>query len=217
MTPKAAPIQSALGGLLLGFAASSAGAAGDPLGPGDPVAGQSKAAVCSACHGADGNSANPMWPKIAGQNAPYLARQIHAIKNREGRDNAAAATMVPMVANLSDQDIADLAAYFATQSVEFGKADPGSIERGERLFRGGDPDRGVPACMSCHGPAGRGNAPAAFPLLAGQHPAYTAKQLEAYRSGERTTDPNAMMRDVAQRLSDADIAALAEYLSGLHW
>ena len=196
--------------LTLGLLASGAFAAGDP------AAGKLKAAVCSACHGADGNSVNASWPKLAGQGAPYQMRQVMAIRSEHGRANPEAATMVPMVVNLSEQDLADIAAYFATQVPTVEAANPDFAEAGRQLYQAGDPSRNIPSCMSCHGPAGRGNLLAAFPQLGGQHAAYSAKQLRAYRDGSRTTDPAGMMRDIASRLTDADIEAVSEYLSGLH-
>ena len=196
--------------LALGLLATGAFAAGDP------VAGKLKAAVCSACHGADGNSINAVWPKLAGQGTPYQMRQIMAIRSEHGRANPEAATMVPMIANLSDQDLADISAYFATQVSTVEAADPDLAEAGRRLYLAGDVDRNIPSCMSCHGPGGRGNRLAAFPQLGGQFAAYTAKQLRAYRDGSRTTDPAAMMREIASRLNDADIDAVSEYISGLY-
>ena len=190
--------------------------AGGALAAGDPAAGKLKAAVCSACHSADGNSINPIWPKLAGQGAPYQMRQVMAIRSEHGRANPEAATMVPMIVNLSDQDLADIAAYFATQVSTVEAADPELAETGRRLYQAGDLARNIPSCMSCHGPAGRGNRLAAFPQVGGQFAAYSAKQLRAYRDGSRTTDPAGMMRTIASRLTDADIDAVAEYLSGLY-
>ena len=201
---------SALAFLVLGEAGGTALAAGDP------AAGKLKAAVCSACHGADGNSIDPIWPKLAGQGARYQMQQVRAIRSEHGRANPEAATMVPMVANLSDEDLEDIAAYFATQVSTVEAADPELVDAGQRLYRAGDPERGIPSCMSCHGPAGRGNSLAAFPRVGGQFAAYSAKQLRAYRDGSRTTDPGGMMRTIAGRLTDADIEAVSEYLSGLH-
>jgi len=193
---------------LLPWAASAADA--------DANAGKTKAAVCAACHGPDGNSANAIWPKLAGQNAAYIERQVHAIKSGEGRANPLSETMRPMVVNLSDRDIADIAAFYAEQTSTVEKAPPASISLGESLYRGGDAKAGIPACMSCHGPAGEGVASAGYPRVGGQHIPYTVGQLKAFRDGVRTTDPNKMMRMVAAKLSDAQIQALAGYLSGLH-
>ena len=197
-------------GLALGLLASGAFASGDP------AAGKLKAAVCSACHGADGNSVNAIWPKLAGQGTLYQMRQIEAIRSQHGRANPEAATMVPMIANLSDEDLADISAFFATQTSTVEAADPGLAEAGQLLYRAGDAARNIPSCMSCHGPGGRGNLLAAFPQLGGQFAAYSAKQLRAYRDGSRTTDQAGMMREIASRLTDADIEAVSEYLSGLY-
>ena len=199
-----------LAALALGLFAAGAFAAGDP------TAGKLKAAVCSACHGADGNSIDGVWPKLAGQGAPYQMRQIMAIRSEHGRANPEAATMIPLIANLSDQDLADISAFYATRTATVEAADPDLASTGERLYRAGDPERNIPSCMSCHGPGGRGNRLASFPQLGGQHAAYSEKQLRAYREGSRTTDPAGMMRAIASRMTDADIKAVSEYLSGLH-
>lgn len=182
------------------------------LAAGDPQAGQAKAEVCASCHAADGNSSIAIYPKLAEQNARYLEQHIKAFRDGQRVD----ASMQPMVEGLSDQDVADLAAYYAAQSVQVGKADPELVEQGAMLYRFGMPNKAVPACAGCHGPAGNGNAPAGWPLLSGQHPDYVAKQLRSYASGERDTDPNAMMREIASRLSDDEIAAVAQYIAGLH-
>ena len=191
--------------------AIAAGAAEDgPLG--DPNAGKEKSAACAACHGADGNSTSPEWPKLAGQHPGYTAKQLHDFKSG-ARVNA---TMNGMAAGLSDQDIADLAAYYATQEVKLGGADPELVDAGEKLYRGGNSYNGVAACMGCHGPAGTGNPAAKFPSLSGQHAQYTAKALRDFRGGERANDPNEMMRRVAKRMSDREIEAVSEYIEGLH-
>ena len=197
-------------GLALGLLATGAFASGDA------AAGKLKAAVCSACHGADGNSVDAAWPKLAGQGVPYQMRQIMAIRSQHGRANPEAATMVPMIANLSDEDLADISAFFATRAPTVEAADPDLAEAGRRLYQAGDASRNIPSCMACHGPGGRGNRLAGFPQLGGQHAAYSAKQLRAYRDGSRTTDPAGMMREIASRLADADIEAVSEYLSGLY-
>ena len=199
-----------MAGLALGLLATGAFASGDA------VAGKLKAAVCSACHGADGNSVNAIWPKLAGQGAPYQMRQIMAIRSQHGRANPEAATMVPMIANLSEADLTDISAFFATQVSTVEAADPDLAVAGRRLYQAGDVSRNIPSCMSCHGPGGRGNLLAAFPQLGGQYAAYSAKQLRAYRDESRTTDPAGMMREIAGRLTDADIEAVSEYLSGLY-
>ena len=182
---------------------------------GDAAAGQAKAAVCGACHGPDGNSPAPNFPKLAGQGERYLTKQMHDIK--DGKRTVL--EMTGLLTNLSDQDLADLAAYFASQKGSVGAADPKLVARGEKLFRGGDLDKGLPACTGCHSPNGAGNAAAGFPHLSGQHATYIAKQLTDFRKEEagRANDGDAMtMRTIARKLSDEDIAALSSYIQGLH-
>jgi cytochrome c553 len=180
---------------------------------GSAEAGKIKAITCTACHGPEGNSANAMWPNIAGQNAPYIQSQLTAFKDGSRMDPV----MSSQAMLLSDEDIADLAVYFeslpaAAQSV----ADTNSVSRGEALYRGGNTATGVSACMACHGPTGRGNPAAKYQSLQGQHSVYTAKQLNDYASGTRTTDgKTSIMRDIAGRLSKEDIAALSSYVQGL--
>lgn len=194
-------------------ALSTAQAGAQSLVDGDADAGRNKAITCTACHGAEGNSISPLWPNIAGQNARYLADQMFAFKNDDRRDPL----MSTQVMMLSDEDIYDLAVYFeglpgAAQAV----ADPRLIDRAEALYRGGNADNGVAACIACHGPTGRGNPAAGYPALNGQHAAYTAKQLNDYASGSRTSDGvTHVMRDTAERLSQEDIQALASYVQGL--
>lgn len=182
---------------------------------GDATAGQTKAAVCGACHGADGNSPLPNFPKLAGQGEKYLTKQMHDIK--DGKRTVL--EMTGMLTNLNDQDLSGIAAYFASQAGSVGAADPKLVERGEKLFRGGDLDKGLPACTGCHSPDGSGNAAAGFPHLGGQHAQYIAKQLTDFRKEEagRANDGDAMtMRTIARKLSDEDIAAVASYIQGLH-
>ncbi len=175
--------------------------------------GKAKSLTCTACHGPEGNSSNALWPNIAGQNAPYTLQQLKAFKDGK-RQNALMSSQAMM---LSDEDMADLAVYYeglpgAAQSVK----DPGSVRRGEALYRGGDSESGVAACIACHGPTGNGNPAAKYPALRGQHADYTAKQLRDYKSGERVTDGKTrVMRDIAERLSEEDIAALSSYVQGL--
>ncbi|MBB4861994.1 cbb3-type cytochrome c oxidase subunit III [Pseudomonas nitritireducens] len=180
---------------------------------GDAKAGQAKAAVCGACHGADGNSMAPNFPKLAGQGERYLLKQMHDIK--DGKRTVL--EMTGLLTNLSDEDLADIAAYFSSQNGSIGAADPKLVAQGEALFRGGKLAEGMPACTGCHNPSGLGNAEAGFPHLGGQHAAYTAKQLTAFREGERTNDGDAMiMRSIAAKLSNKDIAAISSYIEGLH-
>ena len=182
---------------------------------GDATAGQAKAAVCGACHGPDGNSPAPNLPKLAGQGERYLTKQMQDIKSGK----RTVLEMTGLLTNLSDQDLADLAAYFASQKGSVGAADPKLVARGEQLFRGGNLEKGLPACTGCHSPNGAGNAAASFPRLSGQHATYIAKQLTDFRKEEagRANDGDAMtMRTIARKLSDEDIAALSSYIQGLH-
>ena len=182
---------------------------------GDATAGQAKAAVCGACHGPDGNSPAPNFPKLAGQGERYLTKQMQDIKSGK----RTVLEMTGLLTNLNDQDLADLAAYFASQKGSVGAADPKLVARGEQLFRGGNLEKGLPACTGCHSPNGAGNAAAGFPHLSGQHATYIAKQLTDFRKEEagRANDGDAMtMRTIARKLSDEDIAALSSYIQGLH-
>ncbi|BCO32270.1 cytochrome c [Thiohalobacter sp. COW1] len=190
---------------------SAAMAAPGALAAGDASAGKEKSSTCVACHGADGNSANPEWPKLAGQHPDYLVKQLKEFKAGE-RENQ---TMAPMAAPLSEQDMQDLAAYYAAQQIQYGEADPDLVELGEQIYRGGNKASGVSACMACHGPAGKGNPAANFPALAGQHATYTGIQLKAFRSSARANDYGSMMRNVAARMTDAEIKAVASYIQGL--
>ena len=186
--------------------------AGDVL-AGDPAAGESKAALCTSCHGPAGNSVNPAWPKLAGQHAAYTAKQVRDFMEGATRNDA---LMAPMIASLSDQDIEDIAAYYALQPSTGGFVSEELHALGERIYRGGNMESGVPACIACHGPRGAGNGPAGFPRLAGQHAVYTAKQLEDWRIGARANDPNDMMADAARYLTPTEAKAVSEYIAGLH-
>ena len=180
---------------------------------GDAAAGQAKTAVCGACHGPDGNSMAPNFPKLAGQGDKYLLKQLHEIKDGKRQ----VLEMTGLLTNLSDQDLADIAAYYSSQKNSVGAADPALVERGQALFRGGDVEKGLPSCTGCHSPDGQGNAPAGFPHLGGQHASYIEKQLTDFREGDRTNDGDAMtMRTIAAKLSNKDIKALAQYIQGLH-
>lgn len=183
------------------------------LAAGDAAAGQTKAAVCAACHGIDGNSSDPQYPKIAGQHADYIAHQLAMFKSMQ-RNNP---VMLGFSVTLAEQDMADLGAFFASQAVKPDIADEALVALAEPLYRGGDARRGIPACMSCHGPSGRGNPASRYPSLAGQHAQYGAMMLRRFRDGEtHGTDANsAVMAQVAKPLTDAEIDALASYLQGL--
>ena len=179
---------------------------------GDAAVGQSKAALCVTCHGAEGNSEFPMNPKLAGQNATYLTKQLMDYKSGV-RSNP---TMSAMVLNLSEQDMQDISAWYSSQQVTLQGADPKFVELGESLYRAGIKELAVPACSACHSPTGRGNAPAGFPSLGGQHAEYTLQQLKDFRAGVRQNDESSMMRIVVERLTDRELEALASYVSGLH-
>lgn len=176
-------------------------------------AGKQKSILCAACHGADGNSVNPAWPRLAGQNKRYLVEQLEDFKEGNRQD----ALMTPQAMMLSDQDMEDLAAFYQAQEAEHGEADLALVPLGEQIYRAGVVgDAIIPACYACHGPNGHGVAPAGYPALGGQHASYLEAQLRAFRSGERRTDPDQQMRNVAARLSDEEIIAVASYLQGLH-
>jgi cytochrome c553 len=189
---------------------------------GSAEAGATKAAVCTACHGVNGNSVNPEWPNLAGQNAAYIREQLAMFKARK-RNNP---IMQPIVDPLTEQDVADLAAYFSTQTPSGLEADPSYWKAGEALYRSGDVARNIPACAACHGPAGQGNPGAGYPALRAQHSVYTVKQLQDYLTRNRYRDAanpqtvnatrnSAMMTTIAARLTPEDIRNLASYLQGL--
>ncbi|MBX9763041.1 MAG: cytochrome c4 [Pseudomonadaceae bacterium] len=180
---------------------------------GNAEAGQGKVVMCGACHAADGNSAAPNFPKLAGQGERYLLKQLKDIKSGA----RPIVEMTGLLDNLSDQDMADIAAFYASQQMSVGAADPKLVEAGQALFRGGKLDEGMPACIGCHAPDGSGLAAAGFPKLAGQHATYVAKQLTDFREGNRTNDGESMiMRAIAAKLSNKDIEALSSYIQGLH-
>lgn len=182
---------------------------------GDAADGQAKSAVCAACHGMDGNSTVPNWPKIAGQHEAYLVRQLNLIQSGE----RSVPEMAGIVAGMSEQDLINIAAYYSTQTPSAGLADESTVAVAERLYRAGDPSIEAPACMACHGPSGEGNPLAGYPHLAGQHAVYTEKMLKGFRAGTtwgEEDNSSAVMVGVAHRLTDAQIKALASYIQGLH-
>ncbi|MBW3141375.1 c-type cytochrome [Ferrimonas balearica] len=186
---------------------------------GNPEAGKAKAVTCIACHGADGNSPIEMYPKIAGQHTGYLVKQLMEFRQaaktggQEGRNDP---IMSGMAMALSDEDIADVSAYFASQAISEGPAADAAVqEKGHQLYMGGDASRQITACVACHGVKGEGMGLAGYPALADQHPAYLKAQLEKFRSGDRNNDMNGMMAGVAKNLSDEDIAILAQYISAI--
>ena len=206
--------------------ATSASAPELPAHPGDVAAGQTKAGACAACHGIDGNSADPQYPRLAGQHERYIARQLHLFKTGQ-RQNP---IMQGMAAPLSAQDMRDIGAFYATQKPQAGVADDTVIatgphadkkfyQVGEKLFRAGRPADGLPACAACHGPAGRGNPGPAYPSLGGQHAGYTVAKLQFFRDGNSygtDGDANPVMAQIARGLSDEEIQALGTYIEGLH-
>lgn len=182
---------------------------------GDPEAGKTKAVICGSCHGPDGNSTFGEWPKLAGQHEKYIARQVKLFQS----GNRESAVMAPMIVNVSAQDAADIGAYFALQKVKPGTADESVVALGERLYRGGNAAAGVPACLACHGPTGRGNPGAGYPAIGGQHATYTGAVLKRFAGGEiwgEGEEANAIMATVAGRLTEEEIIALASYIEGLH-
>jgi cytochrome c553 len=191
--------------VLMAFAAGNVAAA-------NVAAGKTKSAVCAGCHGVDGNSAAPTFPKLAGQDARYLAKQLAEFKSGARKDP----TMAGMVAGLSQKDMENLGAYYASQKANPGiaSADAATLKKAERLYRGGDAKSGISACMSCHGPSGHG-IPPRFPAVSGQHATYTQKQLLDFKAGTRSNDSEVMTR-IAFRMSAAEIKAVSEYMAGLH-
>ena len=178
---------------------------------GDAAAGKGKTAVCGACHGADGNSPAAMFPKLAGQNEAYLVKQLNDIKS----GTRSVVEMTGLLDAMTDQDLADIAAYYAKQAGTVGHAAKDLVEQGQKIYRGGIANKGVAACTACHTPTGEGMAQAGFPAIGGQHAAYAEKQLKMFRNGERNNDPQGMMRDIAAKLSDAEIKAVSSYIQGL--
>ncbi|HLR86676.1 MAG TPA: c-type cytochrome [Wenzhouxiangella sp.] len=182
---------------------------------GDADAGAEKAAVCAACHGMDGNSQVPIWPKLAGQHAEYLTRQSILVREQD-RD---VPEMYPIVANMSDQELADIAAFYEQQALEPGVADEELVELGESIFHAGNADSSVPACAACHGPTGSGIKGAHYPMLRNQHADYTVSRLNEYRDGVTSGDKDpysSIMVAVSKNLTDEEIQAVSSYIEGLH-
>lgn len=182
---------------------------------GDAEKGKALSGTCVACHGMDGNSVNPIWPSLAGQHEDYLARQIKLFKSGERVDPM----MAPMVAALTDQDAENLAAYFASQTIKLKAANPDLVELGQKIYQGGDKERNIPACMSCHGPTGQGNPVSGYPVLAAQHADYTAIQLRAFKAGRAVPNKDdvngQVMADVSKYLTEEEIVAVSSYIQGL--
>jgi cytochrome c553 len=183
---------------------------------GDPELGKAKSATCVACHGTDGNSINPIWPNIAGQHEQYIARQLELFKSGERESSV----MLGMVAGLSSEDMHNLGAYYASQKIKIGSANEDLVELGKSVYQGGVTKMNIPACMACHGVAGKGNPLSGYPVLAGQNAAYTESMLKDFRSGTtngKEGDTNGMiMSEVAKYLTDDEIKALSSYIQGLY-
>jgi cytochrome c553 len=200
-------------------AAPAAAVPSDPFTTGKAASGEAKAALCSACHGPNGNSVNPEWPRLAGQSAVYIAEQLRLFRSGV-RNNP---IMKPLAESLSDQDVSDLAVYYQAQTPSGLEADPSYWKAGETLYLSGDTERGVPACVACHGPVGRGNLAAGYPALRAQQSVYVVKQLNDYASGARYSSPNpaqasrngVMMLTLAKRLTPEEIRDVASYLQGM--
>ncbi len=178
----------------------------------DVELGKSKSMSCAACHGPDGNSVNPQWPKIAGQSAQYIIKQLQHFKNNE-RVNP---LMNPQAAALSDDDMKHLAAYYESVVRSPGAADEKLVEAGEKLYRGGNAESGIPACISCHGPNGKGNPAAGFPNVSYQHAVYLIERLKKYRSAAEAYAGVEIMNGIAAKLTDEEIEAVSSYMQGLH-
>lgn len=183
--------------------------------PASTVKAPLKSEVCAACHGVDGNSSVGIWPKLAGQHENYIIKELKEFRkgDKGGRNDP---SMLAMTQGLSDEDIQELANFYADQKAVPGQAKQELLSLGEKIYRGGNLKTGVTACIACHGPTGDGNIPAKYPRLSGQQAEYTATQLKKFRTGTRSSDPNSIMRDIAKRMSDEEIQAVSEYASGLH-
>jgi len=181
----------------------------------NPFQGATDSQTCAACHGPNGNTDVSAWPKLAGQHMSYLIKQLQDYQQGMNgpRPNE---IMHGQSITLNKQQLIDISAYFAQQITDIGSMTPEDVARAEQLYRGGDIQKGIPACMSCHGPSGQGIGSAKIPKLSGQNPEYTYQQLQAFKAGTRKNDPNDMMQDVAMKLSDEDMRILANYLFGLH-
>ena len=180
---------------------------------GNVEAGKTKSAACGGCHGVDGNSPAPAFPKLAGQNEAYIVKQVKDFKANDTRKND---IMLGMVAALSDEDAKDIGAYFQSQSVSQPAIfDESKIAAGRDLYKGGDMQKGIPACQACHGPKGSGTAGIGYPQLGGQYTEYTLAQLQAFKNGSRTNDDKKLMRSIVEKMSDADMTAVANYIASL--
>lgn len=204
-------IRLMIGALAVALSAGALQAADEGQQAADMAAGKQKAEqVCQACHGPQGNSVVPVWPKLAGQHPDYIYKQLKAFKNGERVNEQ----MSPMAAPLTEQDMRNVAAYYAAQTQSEGAASADAEALGQRIFFAGNGETGVPACTGCHGPNGMGLNLAKFPRVSGQHADYLSKTLKDFRAGNRANDPNGMMRGVADRMTDDEIDAVAKYMQG---
>ncbi|WP_165312609.1 c-type cytochrome [Vibrio ziniensis] len=182
-------------------------------------AGKAKSETCVACHGADGNSLITTYPKLAGQHAKYIEKQLKDLKlgaSSAGKQGRYDPVMSAMAMPLSDEDMSDLAAYFSSLPISSNSTPEDVVSTGKALYTAGDASRGLTACIACHGPRGNGTELSGFPKISGQHADYVKAQLLKFRDDSRGNDMNAMMRDVAKKLTDADIDTLSKYVGGLH-
>lgn len=198
--------------LSVGLSVLLASVSGLAMAAGDATAGEAKTTVCAACHNVDGNATVAINPRLAGQHESYLAKQIHDFTSGTRVD----AVMMSMVGTLSDQDIQDVAAYYSAQQPAVAIATEENLGLGESIYRGGIASAGIAACIACHGPTGTGNPTAGYPVLAGQNAAYTAKTLGDFRNSTRANDENGVMRMLVKRMTDAEIAAVSNYIQGLY-
>jgi len=180
---------------------------------GNAEAGKTKAAACGGCHGMDGNSPIPMYPKLAGQNKAYIVKQVKDFKANDTRQNA---IMLGMVAALSEEDAADIGAYFQSQTTASAAPfDESKLARGRELYKGGDLQKGIPACQGCHGPTGAGTAGVGYPRVGGQYTEYTLAQLKAFKDGSRSNDAKSLMRSIVEKMSEDDMVAVANYMASI--
>jgi len=186
--------------------------ASSAMADGNPEAGKALTAVCAACHAADGNSLVTIFPKLAGQQEGYLLKQLVDIKSGDRK----IIEMTGLLDNLTKQNLTDISAYFASQKVTIGQASAELAELGRDIYRYGNTETGVPACMSCHGPSGQGVGSAAFPAMSGQHAVYTASQLNKFQKEERNNDPAAIMREISLKMNYREIEAVSSYIQGLY-
>lgn len=171
------------------------------------------ASTCVACHGPLGSSPNPLWPNIAGQHSSYLQKQLLDIKAAKTR---IVPVMTAIVASLNPKDLEDLVLYYSGQTLTKGKVPKKYLKRGEQIYRGGDFEKGITACIACHSPSGKGNGQAGFPVLSGQNAQYTVQQLQSFKNHTRKNDMNSIMQDISKRMDDSDMEAVAYYVQGLH-